>query len=797
MINRAIEVLEFNKVKDMLAGYASSELAKQQIHELMPMSNERMICDALTETTEAVSVILYKGIIPLSEMNDISQAVNMAVKGRVLSMSELLMIKQSLAVTRKVKTFLSTDIPEIPVISEITSLIEPLTTLFNDIKNSILSDDEIADSASSELRHIRKEIKTKNIAIKNKLAKLISSPQFQSYLQDPIVTIRDDRYVLPVKRECSAMIQGIVHDSSQTGATLFIEPRSVFDMNNELRELQIKEKKEIDRILAALSAEVASARYQLINNQELLVKLDVISAKGRLSQAMGAIEPNINGDGIIDIRCARHPLISPENVVPIDVSLGDNFSILLITGPNTGGKTVTLKTIGIFVLMAEAGLHLPCDECSIPVIKEVYADIGDEQSIEQSLSTFSSHMRNIVNIFDNVTDSSLVLLDELGAGTDPDEGAALGIAELERLKSTGALVAATTHYTELKKYALSTDGVENASMEFDLDTLSPTYKLRIGLPGKSNAFEISRKLGLDESIISRAAELLDENEVNLSKAISRIEESRALAENILNSSTDKMNEAKELRTKATEELEKAKEERLKILKSSEEEASSILRKAQITADEVSAELKELRRSMRKSGKTDVAIGQISSSKRRIKEIEACYNSGSGSQISTGNAPSREMLSAGMRVKLTTIDQNGVVESLPDAAGNLTVRVGALKISCNISELIIIESEPQGNRIKRRREYSRLRSFKAGNIGISLNLIGKSLDEALIEMEKYIDDACLAGLKSVTIIHGRGEGILRDGLRKKLKHTAAVKSYRSAPYNEGGDGATIVELKDKR
>ena len=524
MNSKILGLLEFNRILDMLADQAGSAVTRQRIAELVPMTNRRMIQDALTETTEAVSVIIYKGNIPVGEIGDISGILGMARKGRILSMRELLQVRTTLSVTRTAKAFLSDDMPgNLRILPEICSLLEPVPKLEHDIESSILSENEMADSASPELRRIRREIRNKNELIKSRLQKMVTSGSAKTHLQDAIVTMRNGRYVIPVKREYINLFPGMVHDQSSTGATLFVEPQSVVNMNNELRQLETEEQAEITRILESFSGRVAEHYHELMNDQKLLSELDFISAKGKLSCLMEGRQPHLNEEGYIDIRRGRHPLIPADKVVPVDAELGRRWSTLLITGPNTGGKTVTLKTIGLLCLMTQSGLHIPADESSdMPVLDEIFADIGDEQSIEQSLSTFSSHMKNMIGIFEAAGSGCLVLLDELGAGTDPLEGAALGIAELETLKSRGALVAATTHYTELKKYALSTPGVENASMEFNVETLSPTYRLRVGLPGKSNAFEISRKLGLSEDIISRAAELLGEEQLEFEEAVSRV-----------------------------------------------------------------------------------------------------------------------------------------------------------------------------------------------------------------------------------------------------------------------------------
>ncbi len=803
MNSKILTLLEFNKIIGLLREQAGSGLAKERIDSLEPMTNARMAKDALTETTEAVSVISYKGSIPIGEIGDISGIVSMARRGRCLSMRELLQIRVSIASSRQVKAFLKTDMPEgLKLIPEIAGLLDPVTKLEQDISSAIISEDEMADNASPQLRAIRRDIRNKNDLIKSRLQKMISSGSAKTHLQDAIVTMRNGRYVIPVKREYINLFPGMVHDQSSTGATLFVEPQSVVNLNNELRQLELDEQAEITRILELFSSRVGEHHQSLLNDQKLLAELDFINAKGKLSCGMEGAEPQLNEDGVIDIRTGRHPLIPADKVVPINVELGRDFTTLLITGPNTGGKTVTLKTIGLLCLMAQSGLHIPADEkSSLPVLKEVFADIGDEQSIEQSLSTFSSHMKNIIEIFENAGEGSLVLLDELGAGTDPLEGAALGIAELERLKEAGALVAATTHYTELKKYALSTPGVENASMEFNVETLSPTYKLRVGLPGKSNAFEISEKLGLDKSIIDRAAELLGEEQLEFEEAVSRVEADQARAEEKLAEAGREIEAAHEVKTEAEKELAKARDEAAKIVEEARRKAGGMLRDAQGTIDEITAELRDIQRKNKNAGFNEGHIaGGAADGRRKLRQAESALKPAKAPQvetIQTGKTPEPQDIKVGMRVKYLKLGQTGDVESLPDSRGNVKLRLGSIRMDVNIKDLVIAESEPQGHKEKNRARYGDLSFGKSKTIKTEINLIGKNLEEACDLVNKYIDDAFLAGLKTVHVIHGRGEGILRSGIRQELSRNKHVKSFRSAPYNEGGDGCTVVELKDRK
>jgi len=802
MNSKILTLLEFNKILDLLRDQAGSGLAKERIVQLEPMINMRMAKDALTETTEAVSVIVHKGSIPVGEIGDISSIVSMARRGRCLSMRELLQVRASIASSRQVKAFLKEDMPDgLKVISEIAGLLDPAVKLEHDIYDAIISEDEMSDNASPVLKSIRRDMRNKNDLIKSRLQKMVSSSSAKSHLQDAIVTMRNGRYVIPVKREYISLFPGMVHDQSSTGATLFVEPQAVVTLNNELRQLELDEQAEITRILELFSSRVGEHHQSLINDQRLMAELDFINAKGKLSVMMDGAEPHLNGDNVIDIKTGRHPLIPADKVVPTNIELGRDWTTLLITGPNTGGKTVTLKTIGLLCLMAQSGLHVPADErTSLPVLKEIFADIGDEQSIEQSLSTFSSHMKNIIEIFENAGEGSLVLLDELGAGTDPLEGAALGIAELERLKESGALVAATTHYTELKKYALSTPGVENASMEFNVETLSPTYKLRVGLPGKSNAFEISEKLGLDKSIIERAAELMGEEQLEFEEAVSRVEADQAAAEARLAEAGREREAAQEAMSEAEKELAKARAEAAKIVEDARKKAGVMLRDAQGTIDEIASELRDIQHRKKNAGFNEGHIaGGAAEGRRKLRQAESALKPAEAPKVETlqtGKMPDPEDLKIGMKVKYTKLDQTGDVESLPDSRGNFRIRLGSIHMTVNVKDVVIAESEPQGNKEKKRAKYGNMSFGKTKTVSTEINLIGMNLDDATDRMNKYIDDAFLAGLKTVSIIHGRGSGILRKGLRAELRRNKHVESYKSAPYDQGGEGNTIVTLVDR-
>ena len=648
----------------------------------------------------------------------------------------------------------------------------------------------MADNASPALKDIRRSITRQNDAIRNRLNSIINSSDNRTYLQDAIVTVRDGRYVIPVKAEHRGRFQGIIHDQSATGATLFIEPQVIVNMNNELREMELKEKAEVERILAELSSAAAEHFHDITNNQKLLTALDIIFAKGKLSMVMGGEEPEVSEKGALVLKDARHPLIDKKKVVPINIKLGDDYETLVVTGPNTGGKTVTLKTTGLLVLMAQSGLHIPAAGTStLPVFDHVLADIGDEQSIEQSLSTFSSHMRNIVSILEEMKGNSLILLDELGAGTDPTEGAALAISILENLKARGAYTIATTHYNELKKYALSTKGVENGSMEFNVDTLSPTYRLMIGIPGKSNAFEISRKLGLPEHLIQRASRLLERGDIEFEDVISAIEEDKKKAEEerdeavLLNISMKKQKEELDRRQALLEEKEK------KIIHQAKEEARNILKEARETANDVNREL----RALNKIESLGERNRRFDKNRKRLKDAEDKFAEKMIKRVNQSPVKA-DQLKIGDKVRVVTLDQPGEILSLPDSKGDLLVKVGMMKVSININDLMFMEEDSEMKN-KQAGKYGTLYKSKAQNISISINVQGENLDDAVMDVDKYLDDAYIAGLKEVTIIHGRGEGILKDGLRKLFKRHKHVASYRKGNYNEGGDGVTIVTLKD--
>ena len=625
---------------------------------------------------------------------------------------------------------------------------------------------------------------------------IINSADNRDMLQDTVVTIRDGRHVIPVKSEYKSRVPGIVHDQSASGATLFIEPRIIVELNNKLRELEAAEKAEIDRILAEFSARVSLRADALLNNQEIMVRMDLIMAKGRLSSLQRGEEPKINEEGLLQLREARHPLIDPKAVVPINVEVGGKNRSLIITGPNTGGKTVTLKTAGLLSMMAQTGLHIPASsESTIPIYTDIFADIGDEQSIEQSLSTFSSHMNNIVDIVDKACENTLVLLDELGAGTDPAEGAALAISILETLREKGTSVLATTHYTELKKYALSTAGVENASMEFDVETLSPTFRLSMGVPGRSNAFEIAGKLGLDAGMIERARKLMESGDLEFEEVISAIEADRKAAAAERDEAIAMKIAMKRQIDEMKEKTRQAEEKREKMINDAKSRARGIIAEAEDVSLDVREELKELSK-IESMGERN---RKFDASRRRIKDAAGRYREIYMKEVNDDPVNIKD-IRPGDRVKVLSLNQNGEIISAPDEKGELTVQVGMIKARVSADDLKLIREGHKktsfgGNAPKNRDvSYGSMYRSKAQSVAPSINLQGQNLDEATDNMEKYLDDACMAGLNEVTVIHGRGSGVLMKGLREDLRELKCVKSFRRGSYNEGGDGVTIVSLK---
>ncbi|MDO4176292.1 MAG: endonuclease MutS2 [Bacillota bacterium] len=789
MKDKTLNVLEYSKIIEMLKEQAGSEMTKKIISELKPVYDVREIREKQQETTEAVRLITAKGPLPVGGFYDIEGIAGFTRKGGVLTMAQLLKVLYNMKAAERTVTFMKgDDLPELPIIDAMVEIMAVHKSFAAELDRCIISEDEMADDASSELRSIRRAIVRQNDAVKAKMNHILNSER--TILQDAIVTIRNGRYVIPVKQEHKGRVPGIVHDQSGSGATLFIEPQAIVNMNNELRQLELDEKNEMNRILGELSEGVSELYHDLVNNQKLLLQLDLLMAKGRLSIEMDGEEPQIGDDRELNLRCASHPLIDKKTVVPVNIAIGADYKTLVVTGPNTGGKTVTLKTAGLLSLMAQTGLHIPVAPGSkVPVYRNVFADIGDEQSIEQSLSTFSSHMANIVEIMKEADEDSLVLLDELGAGTDPTEGAALAISILETLASAGASTIATTHYTELKKFAISTEGVENASMEFDVETLSPTYKLTIGLPGKSNAFEISRKLGLPDSITDRAADLLEGGDIAFEDVISSMEEDKKKAEAERDEAIAINAEMKRQKEELEIQARKLEEKREKELAKAREEAREIIREAKETAEDFREELKEIARLESMGERTK----RFDEGRRRLREIEK-KNRNTIKRETNDKPVDPDSLSLGDRVKILTFGQNGEICELPDDKGEMQVQVGAMKFGVNIKDIMLIDQPKKSGGRSKSSTYGSMYREKAKTVSTSIDVRGKNLDDAVMDVEKYIDDAFISGLPEVTVIHGRGEGILSKGLRAQLRKNKHVKEYRRGGFDEGGDGVTVVKLK---
>lgn len=792
MNQKSLRVLEFNKIVDILKTKVSSSLGLKYIENLTPSSDYEEVKYMLEETSQAQSILLKRGGVPLNGIHDIEDKAKRAEIGASLDPGSLIKIADTLRVARNLKNILSSsdeDDFNYPIIQGLSNSLYIYRDVEDKIYNAIISEIEISDNASTELRNIRRRIVQKNQSIRSKLNSIITSSTYQKYLQDAIISVRGDRFVVPVKAEYRSYVSGIIHDQSSSGATLFIEPMSIVDMNNELRQLRLQEQEEIERILAELSSLVGEISHDIIANQEILGKLDFAFAKGKLSISMKAIEPELNEDKYINIKSGIHPLLDPETVVSNDIYLGREFHTLLITGPNTGGKTVTIKTVGIFALMTQSGLHIPANYgSSMCVFDNIFADIGDEQSIEQSLSTFSSHMTNIVSILKDVTENSLVIFDELGAGTDPMEGAALAIAILEDVKMAGATCIATTHYTELKNYALTKEGVENAAVEFDVETLSPTYRLLMGIPGKSNAFAISKKLGLSDYIISRARDFIDDSNIELEDVLQEAEKSRLKAIEEREEAEKLKAEIQQVKREYDEKLEKIMSQRDKMIEQAKSEAFRITRGAKEEVDSIIKELRAMENEMaskEKNRKIEALRKELTNS---MGALQPTVESMIVPKISTKEIKN---LKPGDEVKVITLNQNGSVISVDEKKKEAVVQIGIMKMTLPFKSLQRAKSEAKTTVTKGTRNIIK---SKSGRVKSEVDLRGMTLEEAIIELDKYLDDACVAGLENVTIIHGIGTGVLKSGLQDVLKKNKHVKSQRPGQYGEGGAGVTIAVLK---
>lgn len=785
MNERALRVLEFTKIREMLAAYALSEFGRKKCLELMPLADFSDVNRALDETEEAVVALTYLGGHPLTPFDDVSEYLALAGKGSTLSPKALLSVAETLRSARAARTALVTDRDNTPLITAMASRLQPLRALETDITEAILSEDEISDHASPALLDIRRHIRSVNDRIREKLNTMAHGASYSKYLMESIVTVRDGRYVLPVKQEYRQNVPGLVHDQSATGATLFIEPMAVVEMGNELKEWHMKERAEIERILSALSQQVADSADLIAQNLAILQHLDFAFAKGMLSREMECVRPKMNDEGRVNLVRVRHPLINREKVVPCSLWLGQDFTSLIITGPNTGGKTVTLKTLGLMTLMAQSGLHVPgMLGTELSTFEEVYADIGDEQSIEQSLSTFSSHMTNIVSIMNAVTPRDLVLFDELGAGTDPTEGAALAQVILNALLKIHVRTAATTHYSELKAYALSTKGVENASVEFDVATLRPTYRLSIGVPGKSNAFEISRRLGLPEYLIDHARELLSHDTIRFEDVIANAEYHRQVAEKERELAEQARQETVRLRNEAERLYKDMEEKRDASTRKAKEEAKRIMEKAKRESESILYDLKRMKKN------ANAPEHEINALKKRMEDGIDSLSEGLAKPTGSFVQPPKTV-KVGDIVEITHLNTKGTVLSLPDAKGEVQLQAGILKLKAHLSQLRLVQEKPKKKQVSSVRVQT---GAMERTVHMSCDVRGMALDEAMAEVDQYLDEAVLAGLHEVTIVHGKGTGILREGIQRYLKTHGHVKSFRRGLYGEGEDGVTIVQLK---
>ncbi len=792
MNEKALNTLEYNKIIGMLTSKAISQMGKERATQLKPSSELSDILHWQKETSEAVSIILKKGSLPLGGIKDVRASVKHALVGGVLGIEPLMHVADFLHVCKKVVSYSKSEgkNDSFPILEPHFQSIETVPSLEKEITRCIINENELADDASQALYSIRKNIKVSNDRVRDALTGIIHSQSYKTMLQDNVVTMRNGRYCIPVKQEYKNAFPGMVHDQSSTGATVFMEPMGVVTLNNKIKELLADEQKEIEKILRKLSAEVAEHGELILANCETLTYLDFVFAKGELGLSMNGSEPIFNENGFINIKKGRHPLIDPKAVVPTDIYLGKDFTSLLITGPNTGGKTVSLKTIGLFTLMGQAGLHIAAnDRSELAVFDEVFADIGDEQSIEQSLSTFSSHMSNIVKILDKVTCGSLVLLDELGAGTDPTEGAALAIAILEYLHKLKVRTVVTTHYSELKVYALSNDGFENAACEFDVNTLRPTYRLLIGIPGKSNAFAISEKLGLPDYIISSAKDILSHEDARFEDIITDLEISRKTLIVEQEKAEQYRLESERLHKDLEQQKQKLKSQRDKIIAEAKAEARKLM---QSTKDEADTMLKDFQKQLREQGNTKATEETRQKMRDKLSTLDA--DAASSEFDKSMRSPITKPLIVGDKVFVNTLNQSGTVVSEPTSTGEVFVTVGAMKIKVKLASLSMDDSPQEKKAYKPKGQSHSVKADKSKFISPEIDLRGCMVEEGLEKVDKYLDDAYLASLAQVTLIHGKGTGALRAAVQSHLKGHSHVKAFRLGAFGEGETGVTIVELK---
>lgn len=791
MNKKTLAKLEYNKIIEQLIEHASSFSGKELCRRLKPMTDISAIRSAQDETAAAFTRIVKKGRPSFSGCNPVNDSIRRLEIGGVLGSGELLRICKLLETAGRARAYGRHDNADEmeDCLDGYFEQLNPVTILVNEIRRCVIDEDEISDDASPGLKHVRRAMNQINDKVHATLSNMVNG-SLRTYLQDPIITMRGDRYCIPVKAEYRSQVSGMIHDQSATGSTLFIEPMAVVKLNNDLKELYGQEQEEIQKVLARLSADAAEYTTEIHTCYTILRQLDFIFAKGALALDMNASQPIFNTEGRIHIREGRHPLLDKKNVVPITLTLGDTFDLLIVTGPNTGGKTVSLKTVGLFTLMGQAGLHIPAlDRSELAVFHDVYADIGDEQSIEQSLSTFSSHMTNIVSFLKQVDEHSLVLFDELGAGTDPTEGAALATSILNHLHSRGIRTMATTHYSELKVYALSTPGVENASCEFDVETLRPTYRLLIGIPGKSNAFAIASRLGIPDYIIEDAKTHLTEQDESFEDILTNLETSRKTLDKERETIAAYKLEIERLKMETSQKQEKLEAQRDRILREANEKAHAILEDAKETADETM-------RNFHKFGKANISAAEMEKERERLRKKMAKTRSGMTPEPAKPKKQYKPSdFKLGESVKVLSMNLTGSVVSLPDAKGNLDVQMGILRSKVNISDLEIIDEKP--NYLQKTAKCTgkgKIKMNKSLTVATEINLLGKTVDEAVAELDKYLDDASLAHLSSVRIVHGKGTGALRQGIHKYLKRQKHVKSFRLGAFGEGDAGVTIAELR---
>ncbi|MFR0073920.1 MAG: endonuclease MutS2 [Blautia caecimuris] len=792
MNQKALSSLEYPKIIERLTEKASSPMGKELCRKLQPSTDINRIRLMQTQTKDALTRLFQKGSVSFGSVKDIRGSLKRLEIGSSLGIMEILSVCALLENTSRVKAYSRGDRSDLPSDS-LDSMFEqlaPLTPLSSEIRRCILSEDEISDDASPALRQVRRNMKVTNDRIHTQLSGLVNG-NARTYLQDSVITMRNGRYCIPVKAEYKGQVPGMIHDQSSTGSTLFIEPMAVVKLNNDMRELELQEQKEIEIILAGLSEQIAEEREAIALNLELMVQLDFIFARAGLAMDMNGSEPVFNEEGRVLLKKARHPLIPKKKVVPIDIRLGDDFDLLIITGPNTGGKTVSLKTVGLLTLMGQAGLHIPAlDRSELALFHEIYADIGDEQSIEQSLSTFSSHMTNIVSFLEKADSRSLVLFDELGAGTDPTEGAALAISILSYLHDKGIRTMATTHYSELKVYALSTPGVENACCEFSVETLRPTYRLLIGIPGKSNAFAISSKLGLSDQIIERAKEQISEQDESFEDVLSSLEENRVTIENERLEIARYKEEIKTLKAQLESRQEKLDAQRDRILRQANEEAHKVLEEAKEYADQT---MKLFHKFQKNNVDTSAVERERQELRKRMNKAEKNMSDRQETKKPKKLLTAKD-IRPGDSVKVLSMNLKGTVGSRPDSKGFLFVQMGIIRSKVHLSDLELVDEPVITTPSLQKTGAGKIRMSKSASVSTEINLLGRTVDEAIAELDKYLDDAYIAHLKSVRIVHGKGTGALRKGIHDYLRRQKHVSSFRLGEFGEGDAGVTIVDFK---